>query len=233
MTSDPQRVRQYLQNPPHEPLRPGLGGRLSAVLPQKAIPQMRLLATRAIAPLQHRKTRPPYPTPFRVQLGCGFSALPGWVNIDLLGPRADLYWDLRRGIPYPDNSVDVIFHEHVLEHLPYRIGLPLTIECLRVLKPGGVLRVVVPNPNMVIDDYLAGDPRLVEHYPTPMMAVTDLFSGYGHVAMYDADTLIALILAAGFSEAEERQFGESAIDPVPDSEGRRDEGSLYVEAVKG
>jgi predicted SAM-dependent methyltransferase len=223
------RLREYLDGPEPAPNRPGRLGQLAGKLPRRTIPWLRQEITLAMLPLAKRKLE--VTDPLRLHLGCGFHPIDGWVNLDLFGARADIYWDLRRGIPYPDAAADAVFHEHLLEHLPYRTGFAFTLECLRVLKPGGVLRIAVPSASMGIDRYVHDDPALVEQFPTRMMATAALLSGYGHQAMYDAETLIGFCLAAGFSSAHERQFGDSALHPAPDSAARRDE-SLYVEAVK-
>jgi len=54
-------------------------------------------------------------------------------------------WDLRRGIPFPDESFDMAYHSHFLEHLPKPLAPVFLKECHRVLKPDGTLRVVVPD----------------------------------------------------------------------------------------
>lgn len=54
-------------------------------------------------------------------------------------------WDLRRGIPFADASFDVVYHSHFLEHLPKSRALLFLRECHRVLKSGGLLRVVIPD----------------------------------------------------------------------------------------
>jgi SAM-dependent methyltransferase len=63
-------------------------------------------------------------------------------------------WNLRRGIPFPDASVDVVYHSHVLEHLEREDAPGFLRECRRVLKPGGVLRVVVPDLERLARRYL-------------------------------------------------------------------------------
>jgi SAM-dependent methyltransferase len=63
--------------------------------------------------------------------------------------------NLSNGIPYPDNSVDVIFHSNMLEHLDRNIAETFLLEALRVLKPGGIHRIVVPDFERVCGDYLA------------------------------------------------------------------------------
>src|SRR6185436_17770630 len=63
-------------------------------------------------------------------------------------------WDLRYGIPFPDGVFDCVYHSHFLEHLP-KNGAPAFLkECYRVLKPGGTIRVAVPNLSYWADRYL-------------------------------------------------------------------------------
>jgi len=82
--------------------------------------------------------------PTLLNLGCGLSRAEGWVNVDKYGPAADLIHDLDV-FPYPwdDNSVDQIITVHVLEHLNNWWGA--FEECARILKPGGVLEIRVPD----------------------------------------------------------------------------------------
>ncbi len=62
-------------------------------------------------------------------------------------------WDLRRGIPYPDQSFDVVYHSHLFEHLDRGDALPFLRECRRVLKVDGRLRIVVPDLERRIRGY--------------------------------------------------------------------------------
>lgn len=71
-------------------------------------------------------------------------------------------WDLRRGIPYPTGTFDVIYHAHFLEHLPRDAARALLVECHRALRSGGILRVVVPDLQTLAAAYLNTATRL-EH----------------------------------------------------------------------
>jgi SAM-dependent methyltransferase len=64
-------------------------------------------------------------------------------------------WDLRKGIPFPDECFDVVYHSHVLEHLDRQHAPGFLIECRRVLKPNGVIRVAVPDLEALISAYRA------------------------------------------------------------------------------
>ena len=63
-------------------------------------------------------------------------------------------WNLRRGIPFADDTFDVVYHSHFLEHLERASTLEFLTECHRVLRPGGMLRVVVPDLHILVSSYL-------------------------------------------------------------------------------
>jgi SAM-dependent methyltransferase len=56
-----------------------------------------------------------------------------------------IIWDLRHGIPFPNQTFDVVYCCHLLEHINKTYVLSFLVECCRVLRPGGVIRVVVPD----------------------------------------------------------------------------------------
>lgn len=65
-----------------------------------------------------------------------------------------IQWNLRRGVPFADCTFDVLYHAHFLEHLEERAAVGFLQECFRVLKPGGMLRVVVPDLELLASTYL-------------------------------------------------------------------------------
>lgn len=75
----------------------------------------------------------------KIQFGSGKNILPGWENTDL--PRVDI----RKPLTYDTNSVDLVFHEHVIEHLDEVDGFNFMAECYRILNPGGIMRVSCPS----------------------------------------------------------------------------------------
>jgi SAM-dependent methyltransferase len=116
-----------------------------------------------------------------LNLGCGSRYHLDWINIDISAhePYVQSY-DLRRGIPYPDNTFDLVYHSHLLEHFPRNEAHLFLKECQRVLKVGGVLRVVVPNLEEIarlylqaLDGALQDDIRWQHNYEWMMLELYD------------------------------------------------------------
>lgn len=90
-----------------------------------------------------------------LNLGCGSSFNPDWINIDIVSTGGGVIaHDLRRGIPRPDGSCDVVYHSHLLEHLRRNDALLFMRECHRVLRGGGILRVATPDLERICRAYL-------------------------------------------------------------------------------
>ena len=192
----------------------------------------RLVATRALRVREGRRLAA-LPRPLRLHLGSGNEHKDGWVNIDLAGYPVEAAWNLARPLPLPGGSAEAVFHEHLLEHLTLEQGLAFCVESHRLLRPGGILRVGVPDAGAAAHSYADDAGAFLERVrpgrPTAMLALQELFYYAGHRTMYDFETLVLLLRAAGFGEPERRAFGETALEPPPDSAHRRDE-TLYVEA---
>lgn len=90
-----------------------------------------------------------------LNLGCGKRYHPAWINMDIAAHGPDVIRnDLSRGIPLPDASCDVVYHSAMLEHLRLPDAKALMIECYRVLKSGGIIRVGVPDLEKICQLYL-------------------------------------------------------------------------------
>ncbi len=91
----------------------------------------------------------------RLNIGCGDHFHADWCNLDVRAADSEVMeFDIRHGLPFADESFDVVYHSHVLEHLTAADGERLMQECRRVLRPGGVLRVVVPDLETIAALYL-------------------------------------------------------------------------------
>jgi predicted SAM-dependent methyltransferase len=81
----------------------------------------------------------------KLNLGCGFLIEKDSIGIDIRDCGQDLVWDVRDGLPFPDESVDVVCSSHFLEHLDGEEGMDLFREIYRVLKPGGITEHILPH----------------------------------------------------------------------------------------
>ncbi|MBD2605362.1 methyltransferase domain-containing protein [Scytonema hofmannii FACHB-248] len=90
-----------------------------------------------------------------LNLGCGDRYHPDWTNVDIVSTGGSVIaHDLTQGIPFPNASFDLVYHSHVLEHIPKTEAESFLKECYRVLRPQGVLRVVVPDLEQIAKTYL-------------------------------------------------------------------------------
>lgn len=196
----------------------------------------RVAATNVVAPRERRRARTIADTsPLLLHLGSGGEHKDSWINVDLAGDPVELAWNMARPLPFRAGTVDGIFHEHLLEHLPLEVGALFLRECHRVLRPGGVLRVGVPDAGALLNAYVKHDDDYLNAIhpdrPTRMLAVQELFYWHRHCTMYDEETLQFVMRAADFPSPQRREFGDSSFNPAPDTLRRKAE-TLYVEAVK-
>lgn len=90
-----------------------------------------------------------------LNLGCGQRYLADWVNLDFVSSNKDVVaHNLMRGIPYPNNYFEVVYHSHVLEHFTKKDAERFMRECYRVLAPGGIIRIAVPDLEQINKNYI-------------------------------------------------------------------------------
>jgi ubiquinone/menaquinone biosynthesis C-methylase UbiE len=204
----------------------------------------------------------------RLHLGCGLNTPSGWINLDgswnarlakypfirkllrtlhiVPASQLDIPWDpntfihdVRKPLPFQDNSFRAVYASHLLEHLYLEEAKRLLKECLRVLRPGGVLRMVVPDLRTIILEYMGEKPfgnpmhdvepvsradqlnwRLLLRTPEPPSGnllyrlYTALYDFHLHKWIYDADSLIVYFKWAGFVNVQEMQFHQSRIEGI-------------------
>lgn len=186
-----------------------------------------------------------------VNLGAGEQGATGWVNVDAYArPGVNCVYDARRRLPFPDASVRGIFCEHFLEHLDYVEEAPIFLrECCRVLQPGGVLRLIVPDAERYLRAYCAGGwdeltrirPLVGDRvdfysggrYNTRLELVNFVFrQGAEHRYAYDGETLEHLLRTVGFQRIVRQEFGRSLLPELCLDQSLRAPESLYMEAAK-
>jgi predicted SAM-dependent methyltransferase len=180
-----------------------------------------------------------------VNVACGPNALSGFVNLDLF-PTANgvVRFDCRLRLPFANGAVDGIRVEHFVEHLDVREELPALLrDAVRVLRPGGVLRIIVPDAGRYLHAYCTQDlsgfralgfsEPFPEDLPTRMDIVNHVFhQWHEHRWAYDFDTLADRLRRAGFSHIEQSAFQQCRDPRLAQDAPNHAPYSLYVDAVK-
>ena len=215
----------------------------------------------------------------RLNLGCGHQRPNGWYNADcslnallqripvvgsVVGRMAGgtnyyshnvHYVDLASRWRFGNDEVDVVYASHVLEHLSLPTASHFMREAHRVLHPGGVLRIVVPDLLVSAQKYLDESAKGTRSAGADFLAILNLHreNAYAssshwlhraihalqgwphqHKYMYDMALLQDLVLAHGFRELCQCSYAQSAYLPeIADVENTA-EGvpSIYLEALK-
>ena len=137
-----------------------------------------------------------------------------------------LHHNVLNGLPYPDNSVALIYHSDILEHFSYHEAIAFLKECRRVLKPDGLMRVCVPNLYHIIEAYWIDkmdrfddvQPKEYTEVNSKSLKASMLLFGsigssqdayQGHQMMYDADGLKELLESVGFIDVQPKMIDRS------------------------
>lgn len=175
-----------------------------------------------------------------VHLGSGDHRISGWINIDFdPAMPVDVAADLRRDMPLRSASVDLIHSEDFLEHVDADRGKHVIAECYRVLRSGGVMRVLTPDLRALVDElYVRRNPRHLRWCRAYLDADGPCASLNMHMRMdgehrfiYDEEHLTRLLREAGFDVRRVRYNWS----PVPELRylDLRDFGlNLFLECVK-
>ena len=150
--------------------------------------------------------------------------------------------DATRRIPLPTESVEVLYSSHMLEHLDPKGALSFLAEARRVLKSEGIIRIAVPDIELIVERYisyrdadsLVRDSLLASPNPrTTLERLRFLLVGNRHhLWMYDGQSLCRLLTECGFVDARVLPAGSTRIpDPGPLNLAERAEESVYVEAL--
>jgi predicted SAM-dependent methyltransferase/glycosyltransferase involved in cell wall biosynthesis len=192
------------------------------------------------------------PGPHKLEIGAGPNGKAGWLATDLQACRSNsggavIALDATKRFPLPDNSFDRVYTEHMIEHIPFDDGLNMLGECHRVLKPGGVLRVVTPS--ILFLQRIISDQRSVleQQYRnwavkhciidppavTNAMFLNNFVRAWGHQFIYDHETLQLALRLAGFTVVKEFELNESDHEDLKnlECESRLPEGFLRLESM--
>lgn len=179
-----------------------------------------------------------------LHLGCGPKYLPGFLNIDG-NPfhKIDVWLDVRNGLPFRSNSVDSIYSTHMFEHFYPDELPPLLQDCLRVLKNGSGIRLIVPSLESAIAAYTQQRSDWFEDsFPRHFDSLGGRFSNFvfcdgQHRTAFDYGYMSEVLRAAGFREVEKSAEGASrlygsTVPPYEPEDSKDLPHSLYIEAFK-
>lgn len=179
----------------------------------------------------------------KLNIGCGTDYKDGWINIDNNSDnnieKLDLNWDLRTPLPFHDDSIDFIFNEHFIEHLSVEEAKNTIQDLMRVLKPGGVMRIAMPDLEIVVNNYLHvplnKDPIIrtykMDFIKTRAEWMNMSFSWWGHKWLYDWEELQRRLREAGYNKIQRCKINESSHPELRNLESRS-ESYLIAEVEK-
>jgi len=171
----------------------------------------------------------------RLNWGCGPVPAAGWLNSDVVdGPGVELPCDIRAGLPLDDASIDYVSSQHALQDLTVDEIPPVLRELRRVLVPGGVLRMCLPDLDLLIAAYLRGDTDFFDIYDWRTLSgnfITHMMWHNVTRTPLTFDFTEELLSLAGFDRIERAEFGRttSTHPEIVELDGRARE-SFYIEA---
>ena len=188
-----------------------------------------------------------------LNLGAGPHAGGAWLTADAFKAEADIYMNVGRKFPFRDNTFDVIYSEHLIEHI-FIDKIPHFLqEVHRILKPGGLFRVTTPDLEIHAKNYVEKNSAffqpIVEKYQARLDTQKNKYwlvrnnAGafmtravqrfYRHRWMYDYETLSSCLYEKGFTKCIKQSCRQSILEAA----GKKDRTdrafeTLYIDAVK-
>lgn len=197
-----------------------------------------------------------------LNIGCGSHSAPGWTNLDnspnarlskipyartilykigiLSKQHYDVKWpdnliiqDLSKKLPFKDNELEYVFSSHCLEHLSFDNAIEVLKEIKRVLVPGGIVRIVLPDLKFYIDKYLAekeeGNQLAADNFVKNLHFISK--GRDPHLWMYDVQSITKRLKDLDFKNVMERTFKKGDCMDVDILDNRPND-SLFIEATK-
>lgn len=162
-------------------------------------------------------------------VGCGTHRLKGFQHAEINIQKKNLkppeiLCDITKSIPLPDKSQDLIFSRHTLEHLTYKQLINHFLECNRLIKYNGYIRMCLPDFDLMIKDYLdkkyIPNSKLMDELDMigPNENYTDSFINRilypDHFYIHNYDTLFRALKKCGFSNIKRKEPGNTSIKNI-------------------
>jgi predicted SAM-dependent methyltransferase len=148
--------------------------------------------------------------------------------LNILGKNRFVFADLAKACPFKNESVDAMFSSHFLEHLRPFEAQNLLKQCFSALKPGGILRIAVPDLVYAISLYPSAKKEMLDRF----FFVDDEANEFSrHKYMYDFDILREILEKIGFVDISKKAYHKGDCPDITELDNRPDE-SLFVECRK-
>jgi predicted SAM-dependent methyltransferase len=160
----------------------------------------------------------------KIQIGAQSNSINGWMNLDLIPKSINVvYMDATKTFPFPSDSIDYIYTEHMIEHITFQEAKFMLIECFRVLKKGGKIRISTPDLAFLIDLYRINkndtqqnyinfsiDRYLNNQFPVEdIYVINNFFKDWSHKFIHDYKSLYFLLTTSGFDHVKKCNVMES------------------------
>lgn len=160
----------------------------------------------------------------KLQIGAGPNNLPGWLNTDIEPIEGQAFLDAGATFPLPDNSLDYIYAEQLVEHLNPVQSTVMFRESYRTLKPEGKLRLATPDLDRMValfDEVQTDEERRfiaamskfarisVNDADRPVYILNVFFRRWGHQFLHNQQSLASALTSAGFKDVRVVRYGES------------------------
>lgn len=167
--------------------------------------------------------RPPMPLnhdgKVNIHLGCGGINHPAFINIDgIPAPHVHYVQRIDKLHPFTNDSVDLVYACHCLEHFSHRQIANVLKEWHRIIKKGGILRVAVPDFDSMVKLYLATGCD-IEQVLEPITGGQEYKFNF-HMTIFNESFLSKLFLDVGFSHVQAWMPGSSDLTTFDDWSGR-------------
>jgi predicted SAM-dependent methyltransferase len=182
-----------------------------------------------------------------LNLGAGSNLFNTYINLDVHNKKSlfsiskdEVFrHDLREKLKFKDNSFIGVYTEHCLEHLNPRESFNVLKECYRILKKGGILRIVVPDAEKYVNYYIAKKANAdttsfgqFNNWKLGAEALRGLTCYLGHYTLYDSELLSIYLKSIGFEKIKICKYRESYDENLVKDNPGREWNSLYIEAIK-
>ena len=170
----------------------------------------------------------------KIQLGSGTNRYEGWLNTDLYPKGGNTYLDVTSPLPIKSDSFDYIFSEHMIEHISFQDAERLLSESYRILRPGGKIRIATPDLSHYLSlfrenkslqqkeyiDWMHSNwiNKAGIKYKNESFILNLAMHSWGHLFIFDFNTLNSVLSDIGFSEIQQFECQKSDDDNLANLE---------------